>query len=59
MRDFFVTDAALEPFVIEVDASPWGGGAALWHRHGHTAASPPLAYIWVRWDTVDEGVTGG
>ena len=53
MRDVYLIDRSAPGAVIEVDASPWGGGAVWWPETAWQAGEPPHAYLQVAWTAED------
>ena len=54
VREFFAGDDSAPGFTMEVDASPWGGGAIIWSTPVWAAGGPPVRYMVVRWAAEDE-----
>ena len=59
-RQVYVVDRTLQGMLLEVDASPWGGGAACWigttTRSGRRA---PDSFVATRWTEEDGKLVGG
>ena len=59
VRFVYVVDRYLQGLLLEVDASPWGGGAACWRGVSTRAGrGPPDEYIVARWTPADEELLG-
>ena len=54
VKDYFLEDRYAPGFTMEVDASPWGGGAVLWSTPDRVQGSAPLRYMVVAWNAEDE-----